>query len=121
MEHHRLQPKVTYVAKRDPDDNAVIALRLTVSPDLDWKFSTLAPRLDLRNHSPAGFNLAGQGSGCAQLALAILVDAIGPERAIDLYQKFKREFVARSGEDEFQVTLEAVQEWAAGQVPEVSL
>ena len=115
MEHHRPQLKVTYVAKRDPDDNAVTARRLTVSPDLEWRFSTLSPRLDLRNHSPTGFNLAGQGSGCAQLALAILVDAIGPERAIDLYQKFKREFVARSGEDEFQVTLEAVQEWAARQ------
>ena len=115
MEPQPQQPKVTYIARRDPDDNVVTARKLTVSPDLEWRFSALAPRLDLRNHSPTGFNLAGQGSGCAQLALAILVDAIGPERAIDLYQKFKREFVARSGEDEFRVTLEAVQEWAAKQ------
>jgi len=36
------------------------------------KAKPLAPRLDLFNHSPAGFNWGYSGSGPAQLALAIL-------------------------------------------------
>ncbi len=72
-------------------------------------------RLDLRRHSPAGFEFGYSGSGPAQLSLAVLADAIGPERAIDLYQKFKAAFVAKASGDEFRVTLEQVREWAAKQ------
>lgn len=36
----------------------------------------LPPRLDLFNHSPAGFEWGYGGSGPAQLALAILADAL---------------------------------------------
>ena len=36
----------------------------------------LNPRYDLRNHSPTGFAWGYLGSGPAQLALAILADAI---------------------------------------------
>lgn len=54
-------------------------------------------------------------SGPAQLALAILADALGPERAVELYQAFKRDFVAKADGDEFRVTLEAVREWVAKQ------
>ena len=39
----------------------------------------LDPRLDLRNHSPTGLNWAYGGSGPAQLALALLADALGPD------------------------------------------
>jgi len=114
-----IQPinRTTYIAKRDPDDGEVTARKLTVTADAEWKFATLPLRLDLRNHSPSGFNISGQGSGCAQLSLAILADALGPERAVDLYQKFKREFVARSSDEEFQVSLDAVRDWAAKQTP----
>jgi len=37
-------------------------------------------RLDIRNHSPTGFNCGYQGSGAAQLALAILADFIGASK-----------------------------------------
>lgn len=48
------------------------------------------PRLDLRNHSPDGFAWGYAGPGPAQLALAILCDALGDdERATRLYQRFK--------------------------------
>ncbi len=47
------------------------------------------------NHSPSGFEWGYSGSGPAQLALAILVDALGAktrdekDRAIQLHQAFK--------------------------------
>lgn len=55
----------------------------------------LPPRLDLRNHSPTGFEWSYGGSGPAQLALALLVDALRDEEvALVLYQSFKWEVVA---------------------------
>ena len=50
----------------------------------------LDPRLDLRNHSPTGFAWGYGGSGPAQLALALLCQALdSDERALELYQAFK--------------------------------
>ena len=50
----------------------------------------LDPRLDLRNHSPTGLNWAYGGSGPAQLALALLADALGDDRrALAVYQDYK--------------------------------
>lgn len=53
----------------------------------------LNPRLDLRNHSPTGFEWGYGGSGPAQLALAILSDHLGNEKALTLYQQFKEEVI----------------------------
>jgi hypothetical protein len=51
----------------------------------------LNPRFDLWNHSPSGFEWGYAGSGPAQLALALLADHLGDdERALNLYQDFKR-------------------------------
>lgn len=44
---------------------------------------------------PTGFECGYGGSGPAQLALALFVDAVGPEAALDLYQRFKRARVAK--------------------------
>ena len=56
---------------------------------------SLHPRLDLRNHSPTGFEWGYGGSGPAQLALALLADHLNDEvRALQLYQSFKRSVVA---------------------------
>lgn len=49
----------------------------------------LNPRLDLRTHSPTGFAWGYSGSGPAQLALALLADYLGDDRAQELYQDFK--------------------------------
>ena len=55
----------------------------------------LNPRLDLRNHSPTGFEWGYGGSGPAQLALAILADHFGSdEPALAIYQSFKRAVIA---------------------------
>jgi hypothetical protein len=56
---------------------------------------TLNPRLDLRNHSPTGFECGYAGSGPAQLALAIVADHLSDdEQALDVYQAFKFAVVA---------------------------
>jgi hypothetical protein len=55
----------------------------------------LNPRLDLRNHSPTGFEWGYCGSGPAQLALAILADyLVNDEQALDFYQRFKWAVIA---------------------------
>ena len=70
-------------------------------------------RLDLANHSPTGFSWGYDGSGPAQLALAILADCCGDEFALDNYQDFKREVIAGFGQSEpLILTKEEVEKWA---------
>ena len=59
----------------------------------------LPVRLDVYNHSPDGFSWGYQGSGPAQLALAILCDAIGPTEAMRWHQEFKRDHIAALAAD----------------------
>lgn len=71
----------------------------------------LPPRLDLRAHSPAGFNWGYEGSGAAQLALALCADATGDdERTSDLYQRFKRAVVAKLPADGWTLTADTVRD-----------
>jgi Family of unknown function (DUF6166) len=59
------------------------------------KSEPLPLRLDLFNHSPTGFSWGYGGSGPAQLALALLADALGDDdRAVRLHQAFKFKVVA---------------------------
>ena len=52
-------------------------------------------QLELRSHSPTGFAWGYSGSGPAQLALALLMDATGePTLALRHYQELKFRFVA---------------------------
>lgn len=61
----------------------------------------LNPRFDLHNHSPDGFSWGYNGSGPAQLALAIVSDFLGNDcAALDVYQDFKREIVANLVQDQ---------------------
>jgi len=55
---------------------------------------TLDRRGELRNHSPNGFAWGYDGSGPAQLALAMLADLFGDETALEEYQAFKFDVVA---------------------------
>ena len=76
--------------------------------------SQLPARLDLRNHSPTGFEWGYGGSGPEQLALAILADASRDAlRAVRLYQFFKWRVVSKFPRDEFifsrNQVIEAVQ------------
>jgi len=71
----------------------------------------LDPRLDIRNHSPTGFEVGYGGSGPAQLALAILADALGGELAQRHYQDFKREIIAAIEDDTWIITQAEVRSW----------
>jgi Family of unknown function (DUF6166) len=65
------------------------------------KCQPLPLRLDLFNHSPSGFSWGYGGSGPAQLALALLADALADDdRAIRLHQAFKFKVVAAWPEGE---------------------
>ena len=57
---------------------------------------SLNPRLDLRNHSPTGFQWGYGGSGPAQLGLAILADYLkDDDQAQRFYQDFKYSVIGR--------------------------
>lgn len=51
-------------------------------------------RLDVRNHSPSGFEWGYAGSGPAQLALAMCVELVGVEAGQRVYQHVKDELIA---------------------------
>lgn len=55
--------------------------------------------LQLRDHSPDGFNWGYGGSGPAQLALAILLLYTSEKKALELYQDFKYDVIAKLGND----------------------
>jgi len=69
-------------------------------------------RLDLARHSPSGFNWGYLGSGPAQLALAILADALADSAtAIVKHQLFKRDVISKLARDGWELTREAVLDW----------
>lgn len=70
-------------------------------------------RLDLRNHSPTGFEWGYGGSGPAQLALALLADAVGDAAALAYYQHYKEDEVADFSKDRWHKTSEGIRQWVA--------
>jgi len=77
------------------------------------KWGHLDARLDLWNHSPTGYEWGYCGSGPAQLAMAILSDAIGDDEVVVLlYQQFKREVIAKFPRSNWAITQESVLRWA---------
>lgn len=81
----------------DPDvlkERIYRGMRLSGSCVVTVNHEKLPIRLDLRNHSPDGFEWGYGGSGPAQLALAILADVADDETAQQHYQLFKRDVIA---------------------------
>ena len=55
----------------------------------------LDPRFDLKRLSPAGFEWTYEGTGPAQLSLALLADHLGDDAtALALHERFMRDIVA---------------------------
>lgn len=65
----------------------------------------LAPRNDVRNHSPDGFEWGYGGSGPAQLALAICCELLEGDaaRALAVYQDVKWRFISAQHADSFEL------------------
>ena len=86
-----------------------------VSVVIDGVRETLdpVPSQKLSNHSPDGFSWGYRGSGPAQLALAILLDATGnPHLSLDHCQRFKDVFVS-SWDEDWTITQADVLRWLA--------
>ena len=106
-----------YHGKRSPDGTCEVwvedhlnhpANRARIAPS-----RPLPLRLELRDHSPTGFGWGDDGSGPAQLALALLIDATGDETlAIRHYQAFKRRVVA-AWKESWSITAEEVRAFVA--------
>jgi hypothetical protein len=73
----------------------------------------LAPCNNVINHSPDGFEWGYLGSGPAQLALALCMDALDGDRAraIKVYQPFKEEHIAPIDGNEFSFTADQVRRY----------
>jgi len=94
---------------------------------LPWKGDAypLPVCLEIRNHSPTGFEWGYFGSGPAQLALALLVDALdgwspaaaidSPLCVLDVYQDFKEDVVAKLA-PEWELTQATICTWFAARL-----
>jgi hypothetical protein len=81
-----------------------------VIEDGNKKILDPAPSQKLYNHSPDGFNWGYSGSGPAQAALGILLDCVGKDTAVLLYQLFKFDFVA-VWDDDFSISEKIIKNW----------
>lgn len=85
----------TFTGKRNPNGSTEVWV-------LDGQGGRLldpAPSLRVANHSPTGFEWGYQGSGPAQLALALLLEHTGDEELARMaHQMFKCEVVANWGQ-----------------------
>lgn len=69
------------------------------------------PSQKIRNHSPDGFNWGYGGSGPAQLALALLLDATGDKKTAEKhYQRFKADYISGL-QDEWTIRRSTILEW----------
>ncbi len=102
-------PTYTIEGFRSPYDCAVQVVH-------DGDVHPLNPRLDLRDHSPTGLEWGYGGSGPAQLALAILAQVVGDERALALYQDYKWDVVTALPYASWTITSEQVERWVAKRV-----
>jgi len=85
------------------------------------RVTKLPPRNDLVDHSPTGFEWGYGGSGPAQLALALLADALRASgrdnrttdrEAVRLHQRYKWGIVAGLAKDGWTITRKSVIERA---------
>jgi hypothetical protein len=85
--------------------------KCVVTVTCDGRTRPLARHTKIRNHSPTGFEWGYNGSGPAQLALALLMDVLGSdhkERALVLYQDFKSHFIANLPKAGWTLTTEQI-------------
>lgn len=104
------QPKPLKVYEGKRHDNGVTVVVAVIDAAGNLKNARALPtRLDLRNHSPDGFEWGYGGSGPSQLALALCAHALddGP-RALRVYQHFKWQHVAKFPQAGWRLTDEQI-------------
>lgn len=95
-----------YFGQRDGDGRCVV-----VVADGGERFP-LDPRLDIRCHSPSGYEWGYGGSGPAQLALALLCHALASVNLAEgCYQEFKREVIAGLPHQSWTLNQQVICEW----------
>jgi len=97
--------ETVYRGRRDP--TAPVGKELEVTVDGE----PLAKRYDLLSASPSGFETGYNGSGPAQLAVAMLAHAFDDEFACEHYQRFKREVVSELPEEGWTLTKQDLDAW----------
>lgn len=79
----------------------------------------LQTRRELRNHSATGFEWGFNGSGPAQLALAMLCDFFRDDaKGLEYYEEFKTDILAPIGSDNWTIKSETLVEWARHKMKE---
>lgn len=106
-------PKKIYFHPGYPHDNQTVYIVIRDQHPL--KELTPERSQAVYNHSPDGFAYGYGGSGAAQLALAILLDALDDEAlARANYQDFKWAFVAKWQPDQtWAIDEEEIRDWLA--------
>jgi hypothetical protein len=85
----QLQPyMVTFHGRRSSPGEVTVEMHVEGVP------RPLPLHTGVYNHSPCGFEWGYAGSGPAQLALAICVELVGPERAMQVSGRIKEQFIA---------------------------
>jgi len=102
-----------------PDDHSYSGMRGPGGCTVLSGWTPLKVRLELRNHSPTGFEWGYGGSGPSQLALALLADFTGDDAlALSKYQEFKRTFIATIDGDTWRMDGATIRRWLQNQQPE---
>ena len=97
-----------YRGERTADGECRVWIESTHGAGKTVERSELPLHLEIRSHSPTGFAWGYGGSGPAQLALALLMDALADrEMAERHYQEFKRAHVA-TWKDQWSITAEEI-------------
>ena len=110
----QIYPEALYYAKRISQGGGQPVYKKFL-PDGEPTKLCPGPSWKLRNHSPDGFQWGFSGSGPAQLALALLLDATSdPGKAQAYYQHFKFDIVSGWG-DEWSIPRSEILEWVAAQ------
>lgn len=100
-----------YIGIRDPDDALENEVYIETSRG---ERKELPLCLNLRNHSPTGFEWGYMGSGPAQLSLAILDDLFGSAFALKHYMRFKFEVVGKLRREGWTLTEETIRRLTNG-------
>ena len=100
MQPQLSKPRIAFMGRREPGP-----IGATAWMTVNGARQELPMRLDLRNHSPDGFEWGYLGSGPAQLALAICAQLVDENTALAVYQDIKRELIALIRQDCAQWTL----------------